>query len=331
MRSLLASTFLFLSLLSFTACSGDRIFDPENIAGDYNLVDGHDEDLFMQHRKGVTYEDGKVLTKQGLFTKFALPKGFAYLNETNSSIIAADNGGKLLIKGKEGDKEQVLTLTSRVLSATIEGDFLALVNVKNEMKVYSLATQKEIYTFSGSAVMAIDVRLAAPQFLEALIFFPTLDGKIQIYSKASKKMIRTMSVSTQEQFNNIIFFAIIDKTILAATGTKLYLFGKKSHKIALPVRDIFLNGEDIIVLRKDGKIASLNLMLEVTQEKKYPFAYFLGGLATKDTIYVVEREGYLLKLNKDFSLSLVYELDFESDIFFVGDKSFYFSDGYFTP
>lgn len=331
MRSLLVSTFLSLLLLFFTACSGDRIFEPDNITGDRDLLGGYDKDLFMQHRKGVTYEDGAVLTKKGLYTKKLLPKGFAYLNESKGLIIAADNGGKLLIRDTEGDKEQILTLTSRVLSATIDDDFLALVNVKNEMKVYSLTTEKELYTFSGSAVTAIDMRLAAPHFYEALIFFPTLDGKIQIYSKASKKMIRTMSVSTEEQFINIIFFSVVDRRIIAATGSKIYLFGKKSHKKVLPIRDIFLSGENIIVLRKDGKIASLDLNLEVRHENKYPFAHFLGGLATKDALYVIEKEGYLLKLNKDFSNSLIYELDFDADIFFVGDKSFYFYDGYFTP
>ena len=331
MRSFLALAFLTLGLSLFSGCSGHSVFEPEDVVDDRDLVDGYDKDLFMQHRKGLTYENGVVLTKKGLFTKFALPKGFAYLNENNNSMIAADNAGKVLIKAKEGDGEKVLTLNSRVLSAALKGDTLAVVNVKNEMKVYSLSTEKELYTFSGSAVTAIDVRLANPRFYEGLLFFPTLDGKIQIFSKASKKMIRTMSVSTAEQFNNIIFFDIIDKRILAATGSKLYLFGKKSHKKALPIRDVFVDGRDIIVLRKDGTVASLNQDLIVIHEKKYPFAYFLGGLATKDSIYIVENEGYLLKLKKDFSLSLVYELDFDQGLFFVGDKSFYFSDGYFTP
>jgi len=314
-----------------TACSGHKVFEPENVMGDKELEDGYDQELFMQHRKGVTYSDGTVLTKQGVYKSFKLPKGFAYLNETNSSVIAADNGGKLLIKSKESDEQQILSLDSRILSAAIEDDFLAVVNVKNEMKVFSLATAKEIYTFSGSAVMAIDVRLAAPRFYEALIFFPTLDGKIQIYSKSGKKMIRTMSVSTQEQFNNIIFFEIIDRKILAATGSKLYLFGKKSHKRSFPIRDLFLDDESIILLRKDGTVVSLNLELETTHEKKYPFAFLMGGMATKDAIYIIEKEGYLLKLNKDFSTSLIYQIDFESELFFVGDQSFYFSDGYFTP
>lgn len=331
MRTLLALTFLCLTLFVFTACSGDRIFEPEDIMGDRDLIEGYDEELFMQHRAGVTYKDGTVLTKKGLYTEFALPKGFAYLNETNSSIIAADNGGKLLIKDKEGGKEQLLTLSSRVLSATIEDDILALVNVKNEMKVYALSTQKELYTFSGLAVMAIDVRLAAPYFYEGLIFFPTLDGKIQIYSKTSKKMIRTMSVSTQEQFNNIIFFTIADRNILAATGSEVYLFGKKSYKKELPVRDIFLSGDSVVVLRKDGRIASLGHDLEIMHEKKFPFAYFLGGLSKEDAIYVVEKEGYLLKLSKDFSIVNIYEIDFESEFFFVGDHTFYFSDGYLAP
>lgn len=330
MRSFLLQILLTSALVVFTAC-GEQAFEPEYVVGDRDLNDGHEADLFMQHRKGLTYADGTVLTKQGIQTSYEMPEGFAYLNETNSSIIAADNGGKLLIKSLKGEGKEILDLKNRVLSANIQDDLLAIVNVKNEMKIFSLSRKKELYTFSGSTVMAIDVRLAVPEFFEGLIFFPTLDGKVQIYSLASKKMIRTMSVSTQDQFNNIIFFKIIDKKIIAATGSKIYLFGKKTEQREMPIREVFMNANKLIVLRKDGRIVALNHNLKILHERKYPFAYFLGGLAKNSDIYVIEKDGYLLKINQDFSLSLVYQIDFESESFFVGKESFYFSDGYYTP
>jgi WD40 repeat protein len=330
MRLYTSFTLLILTALLFSACGG-KVFTPEDVVDDRDLSDSYEAEMFMQHREGVTYDTGVFLTKKGLFTNFKLPKGFAYLNESNNTVISADNTGKVLVQDKTGQAKQTLDLSDRVLSAAVSGDMLAVVTVKNQMKLFSLTSQKETFTFSGSAVTAIDVRLAPPKFYEGLIFFPSLDGKIQIYSKTAKKMIRTMSVSTKEQFNNIIFFEVVDKKLLAATGSKVYVFSKKSAQKKIPVREIFLSGEDIVVLRKDGRVVLMNLDLDVRKELKYPFARFLGGMSTNEAIYVDEKEGYLIKIKKDFSLSLVYELDFDSEIFFAGEKSFYFSDGYFTP
>ncbi len=330
MQRVLKATFLLLVVLLFSACSG-KVFEPEEIEDDRELLESYEADLFMQHRQGITYDTGVFLTKKGLFTAFKLPENFAYLNESEESVIAADNSGKLLIKSKKQANETEFVLSDRVLSASMDGDFLAVVNVKNEMKIFSIASKKELFTFSGSAVTAIDVRLAPPHFYEGLIFFPSLDGKIQIYSKSAQKMIRTMSVSTQDQFNNIIFFEVVDKKLLAATGSNIYLFSKKSVQKKIPIREIFLSDENIVVLRKDGKVLLLTADLEVKQEFKFPFARFLGGLSNTKGVFVVEQEGYLIKINKDFTRSFVYELDFDSEIFFAGDQSFYFGDGYITP
>jgi hypothetical protein len=331
MRLSVNTLLLVLFSLLFSACS-DKVYEPNFIVGDRSLVEkSSDNSLFMQHSKGLTFDDGTVISKKGLVDSLILPKGYAYLNEDNNSIIAADNGGEVLIKFKNGLDDLKLTTNSRVLSATIKDDLMAVVNVKNEMKLYALSTQKEIFTFAATPVTAIDVRLASPKFFENLIFFPTLDGKIQIYSEASKKMIRTMSVSTQDQFNNIIFFDIIDKKIVAATGTQLYLFSKKSEQLKIPVRDVVIMGDEIIVLRKDGRIVAMNIDLEIQRELKFPFAYFLGAIVKNDHLYVVENEGYLLKIGKNFKLSLVYQMDFELDMFFASQDTFYFSDGYFKP
>ena len=330
MRSLFFFGLLLLITLSFSACGG-KVFEPEDVIDDYDLAESYEAEMFMQHREGLTYDTGVFLTKKGIFTDFKLPKGFAYLNDTNVSVVSADSSGKVLIQNKKGETEVTMDLSDRILSASIQDDLLAVVNVKNEMKIFSLATQQELFTFSGSAVTAIDMRLAPPKFYEGLIFFPSLDGKIQIYSKTSKKMIRTMSVSTNEQFNNIIFFEVLNKKLLAATGSEVYLFSQKSAQKKMPVREIFLSDDKIVVLRKDGKILLLDSDLETRNELKFPFARFMGGLSNDKAIFVVEKEGYLIKIEKDLSKSFVYELDFDSEIFFTGEKSFYFSDGYYTP
>ena len=61
---------------------------------------------------------------------------------------------------------------------------------------------KEYYKES----IANDIRITNPLFMNNLILFPTLDGKVIVVSKEDKKAVKTIVVDPDSTFNNIIFF-----------------------------------------------------------------------------------------------------------------------------
>ncbi|MDH5464947.1 MAG: PQQ-like beta-propeller repeat protein, partial [Thiovulaceae bacterium] len=185
-------------ILLFLGCSSN-VFDPKVVIGKRSLTAEYDKKITMQHLEGITYDDGKVVTLAGEVAKVTLPKEFAFLNETKKYLIAADNGGQILLIEKDNGQQKKITFTHRVLSANMDGELLAVVTVKNSMQVYDISKEKLLFKFASSEVIAVDSRLANPVFNQGLIFFPSLDGKVQIYSKDQKKMIRTMSISTEDK------------------------------------------------------------------------------------------------------------------------------------
>ncbi len=331
MKHLLIFSMALAGALLISGCSANKVFEPEEVIDEYYMTQEYDYEPFMQHMQGITFKEGKILSAEGFIEKIKLPAGYAYLGENSQKLIAADNGGKLLLIDKTTHESVELSFENRILSASLENGVLAFVDVKNEMYLYDVASSKLLNKFSGAEVMAIDARLAAPKFYEGLVFFPTLDGKIQIYSEEAKRMIRTMSVSTVENFNNIIFFELVGQKIIAATGSAVYLFAKDSIKKEMPVRSLFVSGEHLIVLQKDGRVSRLDMQLKTDKQMKFTFAYFLGGLAKEGAVYIIEKEGFVIKIDPEFKKSSVYELGFESEAFFTGKDRFYFSDGSFLP
>ena len=324
------TTLLLLLALLFSACSSN-VFNPEAVIGKREIRQEGEKHVAMQHVKGITYTDGTILQAKGLIEGLKLPVGFSYLNDDQAELIAADNGGGVLIVDKETKELKNYALSKRVLSASKEENLLATVNVKNEMELFDLDTNKTIFKYAGSEVIAVDIRLANPRFYDDLIFFPTLDGKVQIYSKTKGEMVRTMSVSTEDAFNNIIFFKLFKKKIIAATGSALYLFSADAKKEKMPIRSVLFHNESLIVLSKDGKISRWDLDLEIQKEIKLKFAYLLGGVIKGEKLYVVENEGYLIEVLADIETYNIYKLDFDAGAFFSGTDRFYFSNGYFKP
>ncbi len=322
--------FLIVLLFLFLGCSSN-VFEPKLVTGKRALTAEYDKDIRMQHLQGITYSDGKVVTMDGEIANVTLDKAYAYINDTKTHLIAADNGGGVLLIDKTSATKKKITFAHRVLSANYQDDLLAVVTVKNSMQLFDVANDALLFKFASSEVLAADIRLANPVFNQGLIFFPSLDGKVQIYSKEQQKMIRTMSISTEDKFNNVIFFRVMSKKIIAATGTALYLFGKEIVKKELPIRTVLANKQGLLVVGKDGTITRYSLELEAKNSLKLKFAHIVGTVETPLNIYMLESEGYMIKVNKDLTVHQVYLFDVDEQKIFAGVDRFYLSDGYFLP
>ena len=319
-----------VALIVISGCSTNA-FNPEYITGTRKLIPVEAKPVMMQHIKGVTFQDGSVLRANGLIEGFTLPQGYAYLNDAQGVIIAADNGGSVLIFDTHSGQKQHLAFTKRIISATKEGNLLATVNASNEAQLMDLDRNETRFGHTGSEVLAVDMRLANPYFYDDLIFYPSLDGKVQIYSQAKEEMVRTMSISTEEHFNNVIFFAINGKKVIAATGSALYLFSTEIKKESMPIRSVHLIEDRLFVLSKEGTIVRFTLDVEREKSVKFKFAHLAGLIQSEQKLFVIENEGYLIELSKDLENYYLYKLAFDEQYFFNGQTRFYFSNGYYQP
>lgn len=221
-------------------------------------------------------------------------------------------------------------LKKTIASASIKDDVLAVLFINNDMELYSISTGKLLLKEQGNAPIVVNSKIVSPHFMDDLVLFFTLDGKVVIISLKEKKKLRTVIVSSEEYFNNIIYFNVVDGKIIAATGHKILAMSEKELRVKYDIRDVIYDDGNIYITTKQGEIVSLTSDLKYNKKIKFPFAHFLGMVATKDKIYVLEKEGYIIELSKDLLEYNVYDVDVSEGYVFVADKVFYVNDEYIS-
>jgi len=315
-----------LSLFIFSGCSSKEYFDPEVVKDDWGKQKFLDENIIRTTADGAVLENGQILTKEGVQDYF-LPEGYGYIGQSDGWIIASKVDGELLLQSiNDSTTEITLDLKKTIAGATVKDDHVAVLFATNEMALYTLSTKALIFKESGNAPIAVDTRIVNPFFLNELVLYLTLDGKIVIINSDSKQILRSMLVSSEENFNNIIYFNVIDNVMVAATGYRLFSLSEKERREKYEMRDVIFSDEGIWISTKEGEVVALTPSLQLKAKRKYPFAHFLGMIMTEDKLYLLERQGFIIELSKDLSESNVYELNIDDGYVYVGDKAFYVND-----
>jgi hypothetical protein len=203
---------------------------------------------------------------------------------------------------------------------------VAVLFADNEMALYSISTKELLLKEQGDASLAVDSRIVNPYFMGELVLFPTLDGKVVIINSKLKKKLRTIIVSSEDHFNNIIYFNVIDNKIVAATGHKILSMSTQEERENYEIRTIAYDNKDIYLTTKQGEVVSLTPDLKLNAKTKFPFAHFLGMIVTQEKVYLLEKEGYIIELSKDLKEQNIYEIDMEYGYVFVADTMFYVDD-----
>ena len=315
-----------VSLFIFSGCSSKEYFDPEVVKDDWDKLEFLDETIIRTTADGAVLENGQILTKEGV-QEYSLPEGYSYIGQSDGWIIASKVDGELLIQSiGDSTTEIKLDLKKTIAGATVKDDHIAILFATNEMALYTLSTKELIFKESGNAPIAVDTRIVNPFFLNELVLYLTLDDKIVIINSDTKQVLRSMLVSSEENFNNIIYFNVIDNIMVAATGYRLFSLSEKERREKYEMRDVIFNDEGIWISTKEGEVVSLTPSLQLKAKRKYPFAHFLGMIMTEDKLYLLERQGFIIELSKDLSESNVYELNIDDGYVYVGDKAFYVND-----
>ena len=327
--------FLFLILLTltatvFTACSSKEVYKPINVIDDWEGAGSSEVTIKNISPDAALVEDRKVLALDRVLD-VKIPQADKLLGYSDGWVISANIDGNLTLQYAE-DKAMIekFELKRTIATAGVKDDVLAVLFTNNEMALYSISSKALLLKEQGDAPIVVNSKIVKPYFRDDIVLFSTLDGKIVVINSKIKKKLRTVIVGSAEHFNNIIYFNLVDKKIIAATGNKILSLAKKEVRASYDIRSVVSDDKNIYIATKQGEIISLTSELKQNAKLKFPFAHFLGMIVGNDKLYVLEKEGYIIEMSKDLLKYGVYDADIDDGYVFISDKIFYVDDEYIS-
>ena len=326
-------TLIFTLLLSFLflGCSTKRqYFEPsdENITGDMKFNGSLPSEIVAVSKDGATLKDGEVISKNGLVKNFKVLKSEKFLGEYDGNFVVTDINGTLKVVSGTGAVKFEKALGRQALSANIRGDDLALVMSDDSIMLIKLSSGAVVLDHKVGDAFAIDSRVASPLFINQLIAYPALDGLVSIAENVGGRSARDFVVSNQPFFNNIIALENKGDNLYAVTATRLMLVspaGNKNHNV--DIKDVIFSGDRIYLFLKDGRVELLDRGLNLIKSRKFTFAQFSGALLSGSYLYIIERNGYVIRTDENLEGQAIYELNGEfDDKSFIAGSSFYYDD-----
>ncbi len=321
---------LSLTLFLFQGCGTKRqYFEPKKVSYSISYDGSLPTDIIDVTRSGATLGNGQIITSNGL-QNIKLPLGYSFLGDDNSKYLATSKCGELIIVDNNSSIIYKKKFDSCIASASIKDSKIALVLASNTMVLMDFKSNKTIINLKQDDVYALDSRIAAPYFLNSLIIYPTLDGKLLIVDAASGKVVRDVVVSDEKFFGNIIYLGVLGNRLVAATNKRVISISPKSVNILdKDVKDVILLKNRIFVFTKDGSVILTNQDLKVLKRRNFPFAVF-AGVIYGNFVYIIERGGYLIATDIDLISTNIYKMpdSINSFLYFTKD-TLYYKDKYF--
>jgi len=319
---------LFTFLVS--GCSSKSYFEPSSTKGTISYQGTSSSMLKDVTRDGATFADGQVVTKKsGLLAGVTLPAGFKFLSESDGEIVISDIHGNLKILSKsDGTETFTNEFSAQILSCSKRGNLLAMLDANNAIMLYEISSNRLLFKEKLEDSVAVDARIANPLFLNDLVVFPTLDGRLLIMDINKKRILRDIAISDKRIFNNVIFLGVYNNIMVAATSSKVISITPSSIKnYKAGVKDMLYVDGQVYLFTKAGSVILLTSQLEKISELELPFAIF-SAILDGDSIYAVEKKGFIIKIQKDLSSYEVYNIPDEVEApvigyngkVFIGDK-----------
>lgn len=322
----IATLISIVSLSLFSGCSTKKVFEPENVSQEWQQEVENKFSIVEVGKNLARYEDNTLLLKDATL-HLDLDSGYNLLLESDGWILSSTIDGKLKCRNiKDKNVTKNFDLKKTIASASIHNNILAVLFADSEMALYDFTTKEILFKEMGLHASVVDDRISPPYFMGDLVLFPTLDGKVVIVHSVLKKSLRKIIVSSEKNFNNIIYLSQFDDKIIAATGTKILSLGEKENRVEYESRAILHDRNNLYIATKQGEIVSLTSTFSLNAKIKFPFAHFLGMIASKNKLYVLEKEGYLIVLDKDLKNYQLYEVELDDGYVFINNNTFYVAD-----
>lgn len=314
-----------LVALFLTACSTKEVYKPKLLSNDWDKTSSMDESIVDTSDNVALLENRKVLSKNGELN-VTVAKDQRVISLSDKRVISASIDGNVTITSIDNAKQIHMNLKKTIAGASVKDKLLAVLFANDDIALYNTDTKEILFKEQGGKVIAENMRIVNPYFLNDLVIFPTLDGKVIIVNAKLKKRLRTVIVSSDDYFNNIIYFNIADNKIIAASSYKLLAMAQKELRKKYEIRNIVFDGKLIYITTKQGEIIALTPDLQVDSKIKLPFAHFLGMISHKGKLYILEKEGYMIVVDKKTFAYTVHEVDIDDGFVFVGKNLFYVDD-----
>ena len=298
----------FLLAFLFTACSSKQYFEPKETTKIQKKISDTPAYIKNINAAGATLEDNRFLDQYGI-SSIKLKKGYFFINNSNNDIISANKSGDLNINGNLDFK-----FKSRVIAASLKGNILALIFADNSMALYDIKSQEFKFKKYQKVSYLNDTRVAMPLFLETLVLFPTLDGKVIVVNIQTFTLAKTLTIDPTSEINNIILLKNLnDDLVIASSNIILSLSNNKAFKKEFFIQSYTTDDNYIYIATLDGRILKLSTTLDIVASKKFRFAKFEALTVKDENVYAIESQGFIVKLNKDFSKVFIDEISFEDD------------------
>ncbi|MCK9474008.1 hypothetical protein [Sulfurimonas sp.] len=326
----LSLAFISLLILFFSACSSKKVYEPLDVKDDWKYCGRSDVTIKGISPDAAMVEDRKVLLK-GKIIDITIPEHEKLLGYSDGWVMHADIDGNLTLKYATDSKMvEKFNLKRTIATASIKDNLLAVLFVNNEMALYSIADKTLLLKEQGDAPIVVNSKIVKPYIRDDLVIFSTLDGKIVIINSQTKKKLRTVIVSTQEHFNNIIYFNLLENKIIAASGHKILSLAQKEIRSEYDIRDVVSDEKTIFIATKQGEIISLTSDLQQNTALKFPFAHFMGMIVGGEHLYALEKEGYIIEISKDLANHTVYKACIDEGYVYIDGKIFFVDDKYIS-
>ena len=303
--------------------------------------------------------DEMLLVRASVIDESAFDSGTCPIKEENSACtqeqiklktqgcaISASLKGNLLAFLTTDNTSHIISLESSTQSSSLESstDFANVDLAKDESADKDFENSgensesyKSVFSQKGSAVLAVNQLIAAPLFLDSVVVFPTLDGRILVVSLQNYETQRNIIVSSEKFFNNIIYLQGDDVRIFAATPKKLIsIVSGQQFSYQEDIKDItFANGY-LYALTLEGKIAQLDHTLREVNTKKFEYASLEGMSVANNVLYTYEKNGsFIIALDLENFSHKVYQAQdtfgkmMSNKLHFYTKNIFYYNRYYF--
>jgi len=315
-----------LLALLLSACSTKEVYKPKKVSGEWRTYAPMESEIVDRSSNVALLENHKVLTKNGELN-VTVAKNQRILSLSDGWVLSSSIDGNLTLTSENNSSlKKLFQLKNTIASASVSGNMLAVLFADDTIALYDIPSKSLLFKAQSGSSIVSDMRIVNPYFMKGLVIFATLDGKIIIVSTQMKKELRTVLVSSADYFNNIIDLNLFDDKIIASTDTKMLSLTKKEIRKKYEIRNIAYGKKDIFITTKQGEVIALTPDLQVVSKVKFPFAHFLGLIEKGKNLYVLEKEGYLIIINKKTFDYKVKKVDIDDGFVFTGKNLFYVDD-----
>ncbi|WP_187934400.1 plasminogen-binding protein pgbA C-terminal domain-containing protein [Helicobacter pylori] len=205
----------------------------------------------------------------------------------------------------------VIPLETFALSASVKGNLLAVVLADNSANLYDITSQKLLFSEKGSPSATINSLMAMPIFMDTVVVFPMLDGRLLVvdYVHGNPTPIRNIVISSDKFFNNITYLIVDGNNMIASTGKRiLSVVSGQEFNYDGDIIDLLYDKGTLYVLTLDGQILQMDKSLRELNSVKLPFASLNTIVLNNNKLYSLEKRGYVIEVDlNDFDSYNVYK------------------------